>query len=179
MGAALRAMEATEPRPSRPPSAALRDLLDELMTVLLALPVEVYTGEPSAASGSIGGHVRHVLDHVAALVAASPRLEMSYDHRTRGTAIEHDPAAAVREILRLQAGLVRWASMLLDEPVAVTSLLSTRGDAVTGWSTRGRELAFVVSHTIHHQAMIGMLMDLQGAETGDARFGYSPSTPRT
>jgi hypothetical protein len=117
MGAALRAMEATEPRPSRPPSAALRDLLDELMTVLLALPVEVYTGEPSAASGSIGGHVRHVLDHVAALVAASPRLEMSYDHRTRGTAIEHDPAAAVREILRRKTKVYKETKIILKRLV--------------------------------------------------------------
>jgi hypothetical protein len=37
-------------------------------------------------------------------------------------------------------------------------------------------LAFVVSHTIHHQAMIGVLLATRG-HTVPHRFGLAPSTP--
>jgi hypothetical protein len=63
-----------------------------------------------------------------------------------------------------------------DEPVLVSAML-TGGETVTGWSTLGRELAFVASHTIHHQALIAMLLGVQDVDAPD-RLGYAPSTPR-
>jgi uncharacterized damage-inducible protein DinB len=48
---------------------------------------------------------------------------------------------------------------------------------LTGMSTLARELAFVLNHTIHHQAMIGLLASLHGCDVPDG-FGYAPSTPR-
>jgi hypothetical protein len=54
--------------------------------------------------------------------------------------------------------------------------VSHSGEAIVGWSTFARELAFVVSHTIHHQAIIGLLMAIHGRPVPD-RFGHSPSTP--
>jgi uncharacterized damage-inducible protein DinB len=56
-------------------------------------------------------------------------------------------------------------------------MIARSGEALTGWSTRARELAFVVSHTIHHQAIIALLMSFQGLAV-PAQFGYAPSTPR-
>ena len=66
------------------------------------------------------------------------------------------PREAVRQILRLKRGLEAWSTRSLDETIRVTSMISPSGAAVTGWSTLARELAFVVSHTIHHQAIIGV-----------------------
>ena len=57
------------------------------------------------------------------------------------------------------------------------SMISPSGETVTGWSTLARELAFVVSHTIHHQAIIAVLLALHGHAVPE-RFGHSPSTPR-
>ncbi len=39
----------------------------------------------------------------------------------------------------------------------------------------GRELAFVMSHTIHHNALIGVIAKLLGIDVPE-RFGYAPST---
>ena len=128
-------------------------------------------------SGSIGEHVRHCLDHVSALLAADASAALSYDRRQRGTAVEIDPTQAARQILQLKRGIETWSTRSLDEPIRVTSMISPAGDAVTGWSTLARELAFVVSHTIHHQAIIGLLLAVHGLEVPD-RFGHSPSTPR-
>ena len=65
----------------------------------------------------------------------------------------------------------------MDDPICVTSLMSAAGETVTGWSTVGRELVFVNSHTIHHQALIAVLLALRGDAVPD-RLGFAPSTPR-
>ena len=66
---AKRACAMAEGRPA--PVAALIALLDELSDVLLPMPIDVYTvAIQPEVSGSIGAHVRHTLDHIAALVSA-------------------------------------------------------------------------------------------------------------
>jgi uncharacterized damage-inducible protein DinB len=160
-----------------PPASALQYLLDELAALVGDLPRELYCGHFAAPhSGSIGEHVRHCLDHVSALLIADAAQTLSYDHRQRGTSVENDSIAAVRQIRYLQDAIEPWSTRSLDEPIRVTSMLSAEGDSVTGWSTLGRELAFVVSHTIHHQALIGLLLATRG-HTVPHRFGLAPSTP--
>ena len=44
-------------------------------------------------------------------------------------------------------------------------------------STVGRELAYVLSHTIHHNAIIGSMVKALGGVLPE-RFGYAPSTVR-
>ncbi len=159
------------------PASALLRLLDELASLVGGLPRELYCGHFAAPhSGSIGEHVRHCLDHVSALLIADAVQALSYDHRQRGTAAEIEPAAAVRQIRHLQDAIEPWSARSLDEPIRVISMLSAEGDSVAGWSTLGRELAFVMSHTIHHQAMIGLLLATRGY-TVPNRFGLAPSTP--
>ena len=173
----LRTAVASEPT-RRPPVMALRERLAELMRLVVTLPAEEYRARTTNASGAIGEHVRHVLDHLSALISASPTAVLSYDHRTRGTSVESDPSAAVREMMRLDLALERWADRSLDEPIAVAAVLDADGQSATGWSTLARELAFVMNHTIHHQAIIALLLEFQGREPLDDRFGYAPSTPR-
>jgi uncharacterized damage-inducible protein DinB len=159
------------------PASSLDRLLSELAALVGGLPAEVYCSRFAAPhSGSIGEHVRHCLDHVSALLLVDGSRTLSYDHRDRGTAVESDPAAAVRRMRHLQDALETWAMRSLDEPIRVASMLSADGDAVSGWSTLARELAFVVSHTIHHQAMIGLLLATRGYAV-PTRFGHAPSTP--
>ena len=173
----MRATLRESPQSAEAPSWALWRLLDELESLLMELPLDAYAVSlvPSA-SGSIGGHVRHCLDHVSALVSADPSVPLSYDSRHRGTAVETDPAEALRQISRLKGALDIWSTRSLDDPIPVTSMISSTA-AVTGWSTLARELAFVISHTIHHQAIIGVLLAVHGHAVPE-RFGHSPSTPR-
>lgn len=176
MAAFIQTAAAVEPA-LRPPVTALRERLDELMRLVMTLPTDVYCARTAHASGAVGEHVRHVLDHLAALMSASPTAVLSYDHRTRGTSVESDPSDAVREMMRLDLALERWIDRSLDEPIAVAAVLDADGQSVTGWSTLARELAFVMSHTIHHQAIIALLLEFQGHAPLDDRFGYAPSTP--
>jgi len=151
--------------------------LDGLATIVMSIGDETFVAHPIAeVSGSIGEHVRHCLDHIGALVAATAAKPLSYDRRERGSAVERDPAEALRLIMRLKSAVDRWGERTLDEPLCVTSMLTAGGEAVTGWSTLGRELAFVSSHTIHHEAMIAVLLSLAGVEIPD-RLGFAPTTP--
>jgi len=157
---------------------ALVDLLSDLSEIVVELPADVYRAAVSGKiSGSIGEHVRHCLDHVESLLSAGTTETLSYDHRTRGTSAETDPERALHQILRLQAALARWPAGELDEPLFVSSMIAPDGTTIGGWSTRARELAFVISHTIHHQAIIALLLSFHGHRAPD-RFGHSPSTPR-
>ena len=173
----VRATVQQSPRSSEAPRRALWQLLDQLESLLVELPPDAYaTRLVPSASGSIGEHVRHCLDHVSALVSADPSTPLSYDRRHRGTAVETDPAEALRQIFLLKGAIDVWSARSLDDPIPVTSMISATA-SITGWSTLARELAFVVSHTIHHQAIIGVLLAVQGHVVPE-RFGHSPSTPQ-
>jgi len=163
---------------SPPPTWPLSERLDQIGALLLEIPSDVYTAPvASRASGTLGEHVRHCLDHVSALLSADVSRTLSYDHRRRGTEVENDPGAALQQILRLKAALGRWPTRSLDEPIHVSSMIDPSGGTIAGWSTLGRELVFVLSHTIHHQATIAAVLALHGIAPPTA-FGYAPSTPR-
>jgi uncharacterized damage-inducible protein DinB len=165
-------------RSSAPPSWALWQRLDQIGALLLEIPEHIYTAPvESHVSGTLGQHVRHCLDHVSALLSAEPATTLSYDRRRRGTSVESDGAAALQQILRLKSALERWSARSLDEPIRVSSTIDSSGASIAGWSTLGRELAFVLSHTIHHQATMAAVLALHGIAV-PAGFGYAPSTPR-
>lgn len=164
--------------PSVRPGQALWRLLDDLDVLLNDVPIEVYTARfASEVCGSIGEHVRHCLDHVATLVTADPSAPLSYDQRQRGTAVEASPTEARRQVQYLQGMLDQWSARPLHLPIRVMSMVSPSGETVAARSTLARELAFVMSHTIHHQAIIAVLLAVHGHAV-PAGFGHSPSTPR-
>src|SRR5829696_6615203 len=109
------------------PAAMIRRQLDEIASIVMATDEATYTSRPIAASGSIGEHVRHCLDHIAALVGSTPSQPLSYDRRERRTAVEWDPAEGLRQIMRLQAALGRWDARSIDDPVFVTSIVTPAG----------------------------------------------------
>ena len=165
-------------RPLVPPAVSLWRLLGDIEALLSELPAETYRARLAPpVSASVGEHVRHCLDHVSALLAADPSAPLSYDRRHRGTTVEIDPTEALRHIFQLKSGLDAWTTRSLDDPIRVTSMIAVSGETVTGWSTLARELAFVVSHTIHHQAIIAVLLAVHGYRVPE-RFGHSPSTPQ-
>lgn len=162
----------------RPANTALARLLDDLASLLLQLQPSVYTAKPlPGVSGSVGEHVRHILDHVAAYATAREQAVLSYDHRERGTAVEADMGSALRMIMRLKALLADATDDQLDRPMMLSAVLSRGSAPVSMRTTRRRELAFVVSHTVHHQALIAVLVALADGEVPET-FGLAPTTPR-
>ncbi len=160
----------------RRPLEALKALLQQLREVITLMPGPMYLARPSArVSGSVGEHVRHCLDHVSALVAAMASGELSYDHRRRGTTVETEATTAVNEIERLFVRLDRVRDVRPHQAIAVSSLVSRDGPPLHLRSTVAREVAFVVQHTIHHCALIALLVEWQGWRVPYG-FGVAPST---
>lgn len=159
------------------PVQPLAGLLQQMRSMIEQMDDRAYAmPAPGRASGGVGGHVRHCLDHVSALVRAMRTGIVEYDRRRRGTDVETCRAAAIQEIGELSARLVVLDGSLLDEPLLVETQIDPAGAMILTRSTVCREVAFVVSHTIHHNAIVAQL--LAGRDvTLDARFGLAPATP--
>jgi uncharacterized damage-inducible protein DinB len=159
------------------PVTALVRLLDDLGDVIDRVPDPVFARKPAGKpSGSIGAHVRHCLDHVRALLEGARTGRMSYDDRVRGTDAETDRDAARTRIRALTQAVLDLDPRLIARALRLRVRLDARGTATEVQSTVGRELAFVISHTIHHHATIALLLSEIGTDL-PARFGVAPSTP--
>jgi uncharacterized damage-inducible protein DinB len=161
------------------PVTALVRLLDELREVVERIPDGPFARVPAGRpSGSLGAHVRHCLDHVAAFLDGAPTGRVSYDHRRRGTATETSRTAALAHIATLTAAVLDLDPRLLARPVRLEVRLDARGSTTVVQSTVARELVFVINHTIHHNATMGLLLSEIGTDLPH-RFGVAPSTPTT
>jgi hypothetical protein len=140
---------------------ALAAVLDDLAAVVVGLDTVEYADSGIAGlSGSVGSHVRHVLDHVRAFETGIASGLVDYEARVRDTALEQDGGLALAAL-----GSARRR-------------LGERSDAVRSRAAVGRELAFVLSHTIHHSAVIALLLHRIAPRPGlPARFGLAPGTP--
>jgi hypothetical protein len=160
-----------------PPVQPLASLLDQMRSMIERMDDDTYTmPAPGRSSGGVGGHVRHCLDHVGALVHATRTGIVEYDRRRRGTDVETCRAAAIHEIGELTTHLAALSASVLDEPLLVETQIDQAGAMILTRSSVCREVAFVISHTIHHNAILAQLLAGRGVAL-DARFGVAPSTP--
>jgi uncharacterized damage-inducible protein DinB len=151
-------------------------VLRQLRDLLRATSPEQYVMKPvGIVNSSIAGHVRHCLDHVTTFLTGATVGMMDYDDRQRGTDVEKSRLTAIGVIDRQIDGLDYVRACPLDQPISLQVLMSASGPATTVETTLGRELAFVLSHTIHHNALIAVIARLLDIATPD-RFGYAPST---
>jgi uncharacterized damage-inducible protein DinB len=150
--------------------------LRQLADLIAALTDQQYTLRPvGVVSSSFGGHVRHNLDHVDALLAAIEYGVLDYDQRHRGTQVETSRHAALQTIGRLERQLLELPAGIEQQPLRMRTLVASSDPPVEVETSVGRELAFVLSHTIHHNALIGVMAKLLGVAVPE-HFGYAPST---
>jgi len=155
---------------------------------------------------SIGQHYRHSLDHIelAALVAQQQQSlaidnntssdvvpELHYDLRVRGGSLESDLQLCrdrIVNIVNVFESLQQTTSnnnkvdttQLTNQPIkAYFNLSSTSNDEIALPTTIGRELGFVIHHSIHHMAMCKVIalhtLKLKESEL-PIGFGKAPST---
>jgi uncharacterized damage-inducible protein DinB len=160
-----------------PTPRALADRLVDIAQVIETIDDGTYaTARQDGVSGSVGAHVRHTLDHCAALLEPPTDRAIDYDSRRRGTDIERNRSAAITELRRLasQAHLINAEAEA--RLLTLSAVVARDGTRSTSQSTLGRELVFVLSHTVHHQAIIALLLAAEGRRTPE-RFSLAPSTP--
>ena len=134
-----------------------------------------YVAVDAASFGSaIGSHFRHVLDHYQSFLAGLGNGLIDYDARKRNTPMETNLANALATIEATAARLSEQ-DIDVDTPVEVRVSASTEGEEVRTRSSLGRELQFLVSHTVHHYALIAIASRMQGIYPKES-FGVAPST---
>jgi hypothetical protein len=131
---------------------------------------------PGRTTGGIGGHVRHCLDHVSALLAATRSGLCAYDRRRRGTDVESSRTAAVDAITDAMIGVLGLDTPTLESEIFVETQLEAAGEMVITRSSVAREVVFLISHTIHHNAIVAQMLHARGIDVMP-RFGLAPATP--
>jgi uncharacterized damage-inducible protein DinB len=160
-----------------PPAVVpLVGVLRQTAALLESLTDEQYARKPvGVVPSSIGGHVRHCLDHIDALLRGAGDGLLDYDCRERGTDVERSRAAALETIRRQECQLLDFPWPLGHRPLHLSVLVSPDAPPSVVLSSLDRELAFALSHTIHHGALIAVMAKLLGVAV-PPDFGYAPST---
>jgi hypothetical protein len=155
------------------------EALEQGATLIAAIPDEVYAGAPVVlpCASTVGAHYRHVLEHVQLLLDGLGDVMVDYDLRRRDPRVEVDRDVAMSLTRRLCGGLRGLPLEQMEAPILIAHATCPTGDPHKVPSTTARELMFILSHTIHHWALVRMLVELHQHEA-PATFGYMPSTLR-
>lgn len=150
--------------------------LERIADLLQRLSAADYTQTQSAAD-PIGKHVRHVLEHYEGLLNGFAGGAVDYEARAREPELENSPEAARHRLRSLQQRLLELPNS--GGPGALLIHYTPQCDESAAWiaSTLERELHFLLSHTIHHMALIGLLARGCGQPV-DSAFGVAASTLR-
>ena len=154
--------------------------LQQGAALLQGLEDTAYAHGPADLSASgVGPHLRHCLDHYDRLFAGLVDGRIDYDARDRDRRLETDREFAITRIRDATIELQGLAGKPLDLRVAIKMDSGGAGVEAAWWSVSslGRELQFLISHTVHHFALMALLLRRQGIEPGP-EFGVAPSTLR-
>lgn len=137
---------------------------------------QLYCHSAEGQSG-VGAHLRHVIDCFRCFQQGLESGQVDYDARQRNAHIEKDRAVADRAMTEIIACLQGLAQGDAGRSVRVKVDTAAWDDPSLHWtvSSVGRELQFLLSHTVHHYALIGLLLRQQGFDPG-TEFGVAPST---
>lgn len=125
----------------------------------------------------VGAHLRHVIDCFRCFQHGLDTGRIDYDARQRNAHLERNRETAEQALLEISECL---QSLTVDDaarPVQVKVDTAAWDDPALHWtrSSVGRELQFLLSHTVHHYALIALLLRQQGYDPG-RQFGVAPST---
>jgi hypothetical protein len=157
---------------------ALVEVLRQEVSLLNCIDDVVYAAPAEGAfRSSIGAHIRHNLDHFEAFFRGLPTGRIDYEQRRRDTRIAVSTDCALGAV----AGYL-WSLQSLSENMGTSMEVreeSEDGAETPMWlaSTVGRELQFLLGHTVHHHAIVALLADRHGTALPEG-FGVAPSTQR-
>lgn len=158
-------------------SKSVIEMLNQGIMLLDSVSEEQYCEKSAAAyNASLGGHYRHVIDHLSVLIDGLKDGVVNYDKRQRAVGIETKIDVAKAKTQELLGQWILISEEEMQRPIEVVSKVSyADGEGTSVMSTVGREAMYVVIHGVHHYALIGVMCHLLGVEL-PAGFGVAPST---
>ena len=155
-----------------------KENLLQLKSLLKSISESDYIKEREVLSdATIGQHIRHILEFYLLLVSGSFTGTISYDKRERDLRIENNLLFATDTIDRLIPAI---DTIREDDPVILEAdytIVRESGNTIN--TTTGRELAYCIEHSIHHQAIVKAGLITMGLSAlTDQYFGVAYSTIR-
>ena len=151
-------------------------LLEQAIGLIEQIDDDVYvTTSLMSPRGSIGGHLRHILDFYQNFVAGIESGHINYNLRQREAPLERERRHATQAIIKTIASLQSLPSRETERPLLVS--MEENDESTPGWCASSvlRELDFLKSHTVHHYSLVAMLLRLHEIDPGED-FGVAPST---
>lgn len=152
--------------------------LEQGIRLLDTISDEAYSKNngPFNKSG-VGRHFRHIIEHYYSFL--SPRESLiDYDARERDLRLETDRSYMISELKRVTSSLTEYK----NNPESLDRIIKVRSNEGIGQensplssSSLRRELQFLISHTVHHYALIGLILKTMDFDI-DPEFGVAPST---
>ena len=132
--------------------------------------------DPQLTTSSVGAHVRHCLDHVHCLLRGIEQGRVDYDRRERDLHVELDRELAIERMREAIEALGAVPAQKLPDALVV-HMDDPQGGEEHVWSRSSveRELQALISHTVHHFALISFLVRA-GGRTTEEGFGVARST---
>ena len=155
-----------------------KENLLQLKSLLKSISQSDYTKEtPVLSDATIGQHIRHILEFYLLLISGSFTGTISYDKRERDLRIERSLSFAMDTIDSLLPGI---ETIREEDSIILEADYTSQGKSGnTIKTTAGRELAYCIEHSIHHQAIIKAgLITIGLSSLTDKNFGVAYSTIR-
>ena len=163
-------------------TSSIRDnvaAIDQGIDLLGEIGADRYTQRvPVCFNSAAGGHMRHVIEHYLSFLQGLETGAVDYESRPRDPLMESDPGFAAGQLTAVKQRLGEFAAENADLPLRVRVESAPEGEpAPWSESTALRELEFLLSHTVHHYALIAVVCRLAG-HAPVPEFGIAPSTLR-
>lgn len=121
-----------------------------------------------------GSHLRHIYDHISALLIGVDSGVVDYNRRQRNSIEESDVESSRRRLALLRAQLRRWpkkpVSLRVVSEIDCTETINHQFE-----SSADRELLYLINHTLHHLAYVSLSLSRAGL-TLPTHIGLAPST---
>lgn len=164
------------PQAERNLSAAVAAACSQAQTLLGQIDGETYR-TARAAGGSIGGHVRHLVNFFECLLQQGPTGRIDYDLRERRPEVETDPDAASAALDAIAEAFEAGAIDAMPAVIEMRESLPGLDDRPWTASSPTREAAFCISHCVHHLALVRAAAETAGWRAPE-EFGVAASTLR-
>lgn len=148
----------------------------ELEGLIRQIPEDKYIQKLDILSfSSIGQHMRHILEFYICLLDARGKNVVNYDLRKRDLLLENDPKFAIHTIQNITTAV---QLLDMDKPLVLEGTFNAESNSnLQIKSTYGRELAYNLEHSIHHQALIKIgLREVGALDLVTSDFGVAPAT---
>jgi hypothetical protein len=150
-------------------------LIDQGIALVSTLGAVYSSPAPRGLHNGIGPHFRHCIDFYNSFLNSAADGRVNYDCRKRNVLIESDPELAALELKTIVERLEPYRFVDGSRELLVVLEGSENENPFWTRSSIARELQSLLSHTVHHYALVAVALRLQGIEPA-SEFGVAPST---